>query len=67
VEFGRNGVRPRVVGTFEVAARLEVFGHAGVGLVAMPSVNGTGLLQAVGAPLFRHDYAARNLELESAR
>jgi LysR family transcriptional activator of nhaA len=32
-----NGIRPRIVGTFEDAARLEAFGQAGVGLFVMPS------------------------------
>ena len=35
--FERNGLRPRIVGTFEDAARLEAFGQAGVGLFVMPS------------------------------
>jgi LysR family transcriptional activator of nhaA len=35
--FEKTGIRPRVVGTFEDAARLEAFGQAGVGLFAMPS------------------------------
>jgi LysR family transcriptional activator of nhaA len=35
--FERNGIRPRIVGTFEDAARLEAFGQAGVGMFVMPS------------------------------
>jgi LysR family transcriptional activator of nhaA len=35
--FERTGIRPRVLGTFEDAARLEAFGQAGVGLFVMPS------------------------------
>ncbi len=35
--FESTGIRPRVVGTFEDAARLEAFGQAGVGLFVMPS------------------------------
>lgn len=35
--FEKHGITPRVVGTFEDAARLEAFGHAGVGLFVMPS------------------------------
>jgi LysR family transcriptional activator of nhaA len=35
--FERNGIRPRVVGTFEDTGRLEAFGQAGVGLFVMPS------------------------------
>jgi LysR family transcriptional activator of nhaA len=35
--FQRQGIRPRVVGTFEDSALLEAFGQAGAGLFAMPS------------------------------
>jgi LysR family transcriptional activator of nhaA len=35
--FDRNGIRPRIVGTFEDTARLEASGQAGVGLFVMPS------------------------------
>jgi LysR family transcriptional activator of nhaA len=35
--FEQHGITPRVVGTFEDTARLEAFGHAGVGMFAMPS------------------------------
>jgi LysR family transcriptional activator of nhaA len=34
--FQKHGVRPRVVGTFEDSALLDVFGRAGAGLFAMP-------------------------------
>jgi LysR family transcriptional activator of nhaA len=35
--FGKQGVRPRVVGTFEDSALLDAFGQAGAGLFAMPA------------------------------
>jgi LysR family transcriptional regulator, transcriptional activator of nhaA len=35
--FQRQRVRPRVVGTFEDSALLDVFGQAGAGLFAMPA------------------------------
>lgn len=35
--FEKNGVRPRVVGTFEDSALLDAFGQAGAGLFAMPA------------------------------
>jgi LysR family transcriptional activator of nhaA len=35
--FERQGIRPRIVGTFEDSALLEAFGRAGAGLFAMPS------------------------------
>jgi len=35
--FQRQGVRPRVVGTFEDSALLDAFGQAGAGLFAMPA------------------------------
>jgi LysR family transcriptional activator of nhaA len=35
--FRRQGVRPRVVGTFEDSALIDAFGRAGAGLFALPS------------------------------
>jgi LysR family transcriptional activator of nhaA len=35
--FHKEGVRPRVVGTFEDSALLDAFGQAGAGLFAMPA------------------------------
>jgi LysR family transcriptional activator of nhaA len=35
--FQKQGVRPRVVGTFEDSALLDAFGQAGAGLFAMPA------------------------------
>jgi LysR family transcriptional activator of nhaA len=35
--FGEQGIRPRVVGTFEDSALLDAFGQAGAGLFAMPT------------------------------
>jgi LysR family transcriptional activator of nhaA len=35
--FRKEGVRPRIVGTFEDSALIDVFGRAGAGLFAMPS------------------------------
>jgi LysR family transcriptional regulator, transcriptional activator of nhaA len=35
--FRKQGVRPRVVGTFEDSALLDAFGQAGAGLFAMPA------------------------------
>jgi LysR family transcriptional activator of nhaA len=35
--FRKQGIRPRVVGTFEDSALLDAFGQAGTGLFAMPS------------------------------
>lgn len=35
--FRKQGIRPRVVGTFEDNALLDAFGQAGTGLFAMPS------------------------------
>jgi LysR family transcriptional activator of nhaA len=35
--FQTQGIRPRVVGTFEDSALLDAFGQAGAGLFAMPS------------------------------
>jgi LysR family transcriptional activator of nhaA len=35
--FHKQGVRPRVVGTFEDSALLDAFGQAGAGLFAMPA------------------------------
>ena len=35
--FRQQGIRPRVVGTFEDSALLDAFGQAGTGLFAMPS------------------------------
>jgi LysR family transcriptional activator of nhaA len=35
--FREQGVRPRVVGTFEDSALIDAFGQAGAGLFAMPS------------------------------
>jgi LysR family transcriptional regulator, transcriptional activator of nhaA len=35
--FQKQGVRPRVVGTFEDSALLDAFGRAGAGLFAMPA------------------------------
>jgi len=35
--FRKQGIRPRVVGTFEDSALLDAFGQAGAGLFAMPS------------------------------
>ena len=35
--FDKQGVRPRVVGTFEDSALLDAFGEAGAGLFAMPA------------------------------
>jgi len=35
--FRRQGVRPRVVGTFEDSALIDAFGQAGAGLFAMPT------------------------------
>jgi len=38
--FDRLGVRPRVVGEFDDSALLKVFGQAGTGVFAAPSVVG---------------------------
>jgi LysR family transcriptional activator of nhaA len=35
--FQKQGIRPRMVGTFEDSALLDAFGQAGAGLFAMPS------------------------------
>ena len=35
--FRKQGIRPRVVGTFEDSALIDAFGQAGAGLFAMPS------------------------------
>jgi LysR family transcriptional activator of nhaA len=35
--FQKQGIRPRVVGTFEDSALLDAFGQAGAGLFAMPA------------------------------
>jgi LysR family transcriptional activator of nhaA len=35
--FRKQGVRPRIVGTFEDSALIDVFGRAGAGLFVMPS------------------------------
>ena len=35
--FQKQGIRPRVVGTFEDSALIDAFGQAGAGLFAMPS------------------------------
>jgi LysR family transcriptional activator of nhaA len=35
--FEEQGIRPRIVGTFEDSAQLEAFGRAGAGLFATPS------------------------------
>ena len=35
--FRQQGVRPRIVGTFEDSALIDAFGQAGAGLFAMPS------------------------------
>lgn len=35
--FQKQGIRPRVVGTFEDSALLDAFGEAGAGLFAMPT------------------------------
>jgi LysR family transcriptional activator of nhaA len=35
--FRKQGIRPRVVGTFEDSALIDAFGRAGAGLLAVPS------------------------------
>jgi LysR family transcriptional activator of nhaA len=49
--FRKQGVRPRVVGTFEDSALIDAFGRAGAGLFAVPSAIETGVRRQYGVRL----------------